>query len=120
MATITPTFTKLRGPAGGIDAMVVTWAGLIGTGDVGAAIQRPDLGDRSAQVVATWGGGTVVVEGSNDGTNWFTLTSPAGTSLSFTANGLLQVTEAVAYIRPHVTSAVTTATITMTLRRTMR
>src|SRR5712675_1137698 len=103
MATIIPTFAKIRGPGGGIDAVVVTWSGLATTGDVGQSIQRPDLADRSFQVTGTFAGSTVVCEGSNDGINWFTLTNPTGGSQSYASAGGAQITEAVAYIRPHVT-----------------
>ena len=35
MATTTPTFSKIRGPGGGIDAVVATWTPLATSGDVG-------------------------------------------------------------------------------------
>jgi len=121
MATITPTFAKIRGPGGGIDAVVVTWASLASTGDVGQAIQRPDLADRSFQVTGTFVGNTIVCEGSNDGVNWFTLTNPTGGSISFTAAGIFQLTEATAYVRPHVTAGSGgSLNVTMNLRRSYR
>jgi hypothetical protein len=122
MATIIPTFAKIRGPGGGIDAVVVTWAGLASNGDIGQAIQRPDLADRSFQVAGAFGGAnTVVCEGSNDGVNWFTLTNPTGGSISFAAAGVMQLTEAIAFVRPHVTGgAGGTMTVTMNLRRSYR
>ena len=49
MATIVPSFAKIRGPSGGIDAAVVTWSGLAASGDLGQALQRTDLVDRSVQ-----------------------------------------------------------------------
>jgi hypothetical protein len=115
MATITPSFSKIRGPSGGIDAMVVTWAALAASGDVGQALQRTDLVDRSVQVTGTFSTSTLVFEGSNDGTNYFTLSNPAGTALSFTSAGLMQVTEATAWVRPHAS-----LTVTLTARRTLR
>lgn len=121
MATIIPTFSKIRGPAGGIDAVVATWTGLAASGDVGQALQRTDLVDRSVQVNGTFSGATLVFEGSNDGTNYFTLSNPSGTTLSFTAAGLMQVTEATAWVRPHVTSGSgASLTVTLTARRTLR
>lgn len=122
MATILPTFTKIRGPAGGIDATVVTWAGLANVGDVGQAIQRPDIVDRSFQASGSFASSTIVCEGSNDGVNWFTLTNVAGGSISFTAAGLMQVTEATAFIRPHVTNSPGGCNLNaiMLLRRTYR
>src|SRR5258708_19661287 len=89
MATIVPTFSKIRGPAGGVDAVVTTWTPLAAAGDVGQPLQRTDLADRSAQVTGTFAGATIVLEGSNDGANYFTLSNPAATALSFTAAGLL-------------------------------
>lgn len=49
-------------------------------------------------------GGTVLIEGSNDGTNYVTLTDGAGSALSFTAAGLKAITEAVKWIRPRVSA----------------
>jgi hypothetical protein len=121
MATIVPTFSKIRGPAGGVDAVVVTWTPLAASGDVGQALQRTDLSDRSVQVSGTFSGTTLVFEGSNDGVNYFTLSNPAGSALSLTAAGLMQVTEATAWVRPHVTAGSGAAlTVTLTARRTLR
>src|SRR5580692_716600 len=121
MTTVLPTFSKIRGPAGGIDAVVVTWAALAASGDAGQALQRPDLADRSVAVTGTFAGSTIVFEGSNDGTNYFTLSNPAGSATSFTSAGLMQVTEATAWVRPRVTAGSgATLTVTLTARRTLR
>jgi hypothetical protein len=121
MSTIVPTFSKIRGPAGGIDALIATWTPLAASGDVGQALQRTDLSDRSVQVTGTFAGATIVFEGSNDGTNYFTLSSPAGTALSFTAAGLVQVNQPTAWVRPHVTSGSgASLTVTLAARRTLR
>lgn len=123
MTTLTPTFSKVRGPTGGIDATIATWGPFAASGDVGVAVQRPDLGDRSFQVAGTIAGApTMVCEGSNDGVNFFTLTNPAGTAISFTAAGLLQITEAVAFVRPRLTAGAGGAalTVTMIMRRSLR
>lgn len=117
---VIPTFGRIIGPSGGVDALLVMWANLVNLGDVGAYVQRPDYADRSVQVTGTFAGGTVVIEGSNDGVNFYTLTNPAGSNLSFTSNGLLQVTEACAYIRPHCTASVSSVTVTMCARRSYR
>jgi hypothetical protein len=121
MTTFAPTFTKVRGPAGGIDAMVATWTPLAAAGDIGQPLQRVDLSDRSVQVAGTFAGATIVFEGSNDGVNYFTLSSPSGAALSFTAAGLMQVNLPVAFVRPHVTlGSGASLTVTMTARRTFR
>jgi hypothetical protein len=119
-ATIVPTFSKIRGPTGGQDAVLVTWVGLVGLNDVGTSFVRPDLVDRCVAVTGNFAGGTVVFEGSNDNSNYFTLTNPVGGNVQFTAAGLMQITEAAAYVRPRISSAVNTATIVMTARRTLR
>src|SRR5258708_26883719 len=103
MTTIVPTFSKIRGPAGGVDAVVTTWTPLAAAGDVGQPLQRTDLADRSVQVTGTFAGATIVLEGSNDGTNYFTLSNPASAALSFTAAGLMQVNQPTAWVRPRVT-----------------
>lgn len=123
MATITPTWSKIRGPTGGQDAVVATWTGFAASADVGVAIQRPDLGDRSVQIEGTFTGTpTIVFEGSNDGVNYETLTTPAGTSISATSKGLFQVTEACAFVRPRASAGSGGASIavTLTMRRTLR
>jgi hypothetical protein len=121
MAAIIPTFSKIRGPAGGIDAVVATWTPLANSGDIGQALQRTDISDRSVQVTGTFAGATIVFEGSNDGVNYFTLASPSGTAASFTAAGLLQLTAATAFVRPHVTAGSgASVTVTLTARRTLR
>jgi len=121
MATIVPTFAKIRGPAGGVDAIVVAWTPLAASGDLGQPLQRTDLSDRSVQMTGTFAGATLVFEGSNDGVNYFTLSNPAGSALSFTAAGLMQITEATAWVRPRVTAGSgATLTVTLAARRTLR
>ena len=61
--------------------------------------------DRTVQVSGTFGaGGTLVIEGSNDGTNYFTLNDLQATALSFTSARLEGISEMPLYIRPRVTA----------------
>lgn len=93
----------------------VVWSGLL-NGDSGDAYERPDYSDRSVQVTGTFGtGGTIVLEGSNDGTNYKTLTDPQGNPLSFTAAALEQVQELTRYVRPRVTAGDGTTSLVATL-----
>ena len=54
----------------------------------------------SFQVVGTFGGATVVLQGSNDGTNWVTMKDTAGNDVSLTATGSAEVSSAMRYFRP--------------------
>lgn len=81
---------------------LVSWLAMA-TNDTGEAIQGNGLADRSFQASGTFGGATVVLQGSNDGSNWVTLTDPAGAAISFTSTGLKQVLQITRYMRPSVT-----------------
>lgn len=96
-------------------SQVVVWTGLLNT-DTGAPFERTDYSDRSVQVTGTFGtGGTLVIQGSNNGTNWSTLTDPQGNALSFTAAGLEQVQELVRFLRPNVTGGDGTTSLVVTM-----
>jgi hypothetical protein len=71
------------------------------------AIEIPEWGDRCVQVTGTFNAGTVVIEGSNDGLNFVTLTDPQGTSISKTAAFIEQVSELTRFIRPRVSAGAT-------------
>jgi hypothetical protein len=83
----------------------LTWTGLLNTDD-GAPFDQPDHDSVIVQVAGTFGtGGTLIIEGSNDGTSWATLNNQVGgTALSFTGAGLRQIAEQPRYIRPRVTA----------------
>jgi hypothetical protein len=85
----------------------IKWTGLL-NGDTGDAQATGTLSDKSIQVLGTFGtGGTVVLEGSNDGgTTWSTLndTRGEGNALSFTSSDLRQTLENTRHIRPNVTA----------------
>lgn len=98
MAAVSPTVTQL-GP-GGKDGLMVLWSGLSHTNTTGTAVEFPNWRDRSVQIVGTFDSATVVIEGSNDGSTWVTLTDPQGNAISKTAAALEQIEEVVRYIRP--------------------
>jgi hypothetical protein len=91
------------------DAWTAVWT--VDTGDQGSPVELPGANDRSVQVVGTFATSTVVLQGSNDGTNWFTLNSPQGTALSFTASGILAVQEHCRYMRPSVSGGTGTGLV---------
>lgn len=63
-------------------------------GETGDALPFSQYTDRSVQVTGTFGGATVAVQGSNDGTNWSTLTDPQGNDLTFSGARIESVNEA--------------------------
>jgi len=92
-----------------------TWAE-IPNGDDGQPAIHPGTGDRSVQIFGTFGtGGSVTLQGSNNGTNWATMHDTGGTDLTFTAAGLEAVLENTQYIRPIVTAGDGTTAITVIL-----
>ena len=54
----------------------------------------------SVQASGTFGGATVVMQHSNDGTNWFTAKDLQGNDISLTADGIAEFSLSSAYIRP--------------------
>lgn len=69
--------------------------------DVGARLAFDEYADRSVQVAGTFGaGGSVTVEGSNDGTNWATLADPQGNPLVITTAKIEAILECVRFVRP--------------------
>lgn len=70
-----------------------------------ASLEFPELGEISVQVIGSFGaGGTVLIEGSNDGINYGTLTDPQGVALSLTAAGIKSVQQITRHIRPRVSA----------------
>jgi hypothetical protein len=100
-------------------ARLVTYDNLDELDTTPGPIALPEWADRSVQVTGTFNGGTLVVEGSNDGTNWYTLNDPQGNALSFTTAKIEQILEAVAFMRPRVSAgAGVDLDVTFFLRRT--
>lgn len=72
------------------------------------------MGGVTFQVTGTWGaGGALVIEGSNDGTNFFTLSDQANAALTLSANGLKTVRDTPMFIRPRVTGGDGTTSLTV-------
>jgi hypothetical protein len=95
---------------GQADGVTVTWAA-IPNGNQGDAHGGPYI-TAFFTVTGTFGaGGSVVMQGSNDGTNWFALSAAALTAAgSFAPLGL---TEHPKFIRPAVTAGDGTTALTV-------
>lgn len=102
-----------------VDGCAALWTPLANSDD-GAPAAFIGSGDRTVQVTGTFGtGGTVIIEGSLDGTTYFQLRDPTHTVISLTAAGGRAVLENVPWIRPRVTGGdgTTSLTVRMHVRR---
>ena len=55
------------------------------------------------QAIGSFGGGTLNIQGSNNGTDWVNLSDITGTPIAFTAAGGVEMTSSALYIRPILT-----------------
>lgn len=117
MATVNPTNQDISGDG---SVRVLTWTPLTTTNADGAPAEWVRWADRCIQFTGTFGaGGTVKLQGSNDGSNWFDLTDPQGNAISKTTASIEQVLEMTRYVRPFVSAGdgTTALTATLVLRR---
>jgi hypothetical protein len=98
MATITP---STDGPIS--TARIVNWLGAA-TADTITEYAIPEeygaIG--CVQVDGTFGGATVALQVSNDGTTWAALNDVSGNAISVTAAGFAEFSTAAVYIRPAI------------------
>lgn len=110
MAVRTPTIEIM-----GERSMRATWSGLL-NGDTGAPIDWANYMDRSIQVKGTFGtGGSVAMEGSNDGTTFNSLSDLRGNALAVTTAKIEQIEDCSFKIRPSVTAGDGTTNLTVVL-----
>ena len=89
--------------------VVVVWN--LGDADDGARFESPGWADRSIAFTGAFGGATVVLEGSNDGTNYFTLTDPQGNAITTLVALLEAISENTRFIRPRSSGGVASAIV---------
>ena len=80
---------------------ICSWNSMGGS-DEGAPLAMPASNDRSVQVVGSFDGATVALQGSNDGVNFSVLTDPQGISLNFNSPKIEVITELTRFIKPVV------------------
>lgn len=98
MATITKTLSN-SDPTGGDLWLWET----MGNADQGSSVEIPGpLSAMVVQAIGTFGGASVAVQGSNDGSNWFDLDDLGGTAVGLTAAGGtgVDIGDVPRYIRP--------------------
>ncbi len=114
MASVKPTITRL-----GDNAVRLDFA-LTAADSDGFPIGKHwiDYADRTVQITGSLNGGSVAIQGSNDGNNWFTLDDPQGVDLTFSALGGKAIAEIPAFVRPLLSGgAAPVVTASFTMRR---
>lgn len=98
------TLTEIKSSLPGV-AWLCTWSGL-DSDDSGDPLEMTAWSDRSVQVSGTFGsGGSITMQGSNDGTNWCTLTDGEGNNVTLAAATTIHLLkELPRFIRPLATS----------------
>lgn len=102
MATVSPAISLIPSQAGAVPR--VTWAGIV-TGDTLDALALPgSTSAASVQFSGTFGGATVKLQASNDGTTFYDMKDASGTTISATAGAYFEFSTAAVYIRPSIAS----------------
>jgi hypothetical protein len=113
MATVSPTFNSIQAQAQ--DIYFTKWTGVV-TGDTVnprvSPAQVPIAG--TVQFSGTFGGATVKLQISNDGTTYFDMKDLSGVTISTTAAAIFEFTTAALYLRP-VSTGGTGDSVTTTL-----
>ena len=118
MATVTPTQT-LPAPGGSAASssyQLTIWTP-IGDSDTCTAVAVPGYTEHSVQVTGTFSSATVIIQGSNNNTDFVTLLDTAGNAISMTATGLKAIAHAPLYIRPSSSGGSSSATVVTLVSR---
>lgn len=114
MATVAATPVPQSSQEGSANGVLFQWD--LQQGDDGRREVHQDYADRSVQVSGTFGGASVDIEGSNDGSNWSTLNDPQGNALTFSGGSRIEaILELSRYIRPKVTGGDGTTAILVSM-----
>lgn len=115
--TVNYTVTQIsqNAPGGAQGLVLIQWVG-VAQNNLCQAVPLAEWADRSVQVSGTFGsGGTVAIQGSNDGTNYYTLNDPLGNAVSKTSAGLSQILELTRWIQPALSSGDGTTNLTISI-----
>lgn len=101
-------------------SVIVTWTGLL-NGDDGAPVALPSYGEKTFQLSGTLGaGGTLQIEGSNDGVTYSTLEDKQGVAATLAALAMVSVQDRPIYVRPRISAGdgTTSLSVIMAAHRT--
>ena len=101
MPTITSAITMVGSPDG---VPSVRWMGIAAGDTCTPYLVRNRYGFvGSIQISGTFGGATITLEQSNDGTTWLPAVDTLGTAISATANEISEMSLASIYLKPVIT-----------------
>ena len=80
--------------------ILVVWEALTSSNNNGSLVELVEWADRTVQVIGTFDSATLLLQGSNNGLIWATLSDAASSPLSFTSAGLSEILEVPRYVRP--------------------
>jgi hypothetical protein len=108
-------FIQTHNYSNGKTLYTIEWKNL-SVNDFGETLQSLQHTSSSVQVTGTFGEkGSVLLEGSNDGVNFFPLSDSYGSLIHFNKAGLKSLGDTVAYLRPKVIEGDSTTFITTIL-----
>lgn len=92
---------------------VVKWENISLTGETCAPFECPHYADKSIQVIGTFDGATITIQGSNmiDSPTYSTLNDAEGDALEFSSAGIKQILENSYWVRPSISGAGATTDI---------
>ena len=112
MATVAPTVTVVG--SGDKSIKKIAWANVCNA-DTCSPVQLAGYADKSIQVAGTFDTVSVALQGSNDGTNFYPLQTPASSAIAITAAGIKAVLENTEQIRPAVSIGGNNTNISITV-----
>ena len=113
MSIIQATINKSITPDDSV--FILSWSGLAASGDVGDAQSYASYSDKTFIVSGTFTGApTVIIEGSNNGSDWTQISNRQGTAMSFTTIGMNTSQDRPAYVRPRMTAGTGGAAVLVT------
>lgn len=111
MATVNPTVAEEGTGDGSVKTF--TWA-MVSASVEGIAFKFTEWADVCFTATGTWGGATLAIQGSGDGTTFVPLHDAAGAAAATaTADKAMTIIERPLYMRPYLTTAGAGATITV-------
>jgi hypothetical protein len=116
MATVSPSFSRSVGENQDGSVLQFQWTLTTANAD-GAPFQIPENADVTWVATGTWGGATLKVQGSADGTTFVATglsNAAGGAEATAAADKVFTTIECPRYIRPILTTPGTGATVTVT------